>query len=104
MKVGKHILAVGLVLLSGCGATSEEPAAAKEPLPVIPAHAVPEAVPAQRGKPPIQAGSLVIEPGGYDLGSVKPNTAHEFSLTLRNVSGEPIVIQEVTSDCKCTVP
>ncbi len=97
-----------VMLAAGCGASNPQPPAGSPPPRAAsqdaPGRAAPTPVGVDRGLKAKQVGALVIEPGGYELGAVKPNSAHEVQVTLRNVGAEPIEILEASSDCKCTVP
>jgi len=91
------ILTLALV---GCGATDSADAPGTPPVP-----AARKAVKAlNAGGPPRTFGPLLVTPGGFDLGTVAPNSAHEVDMTLANTGREPITIVMVSSDCKCTVP
>lgn len=73
--------------------------------PSLPAPVTRKAVKAlNAGGPPRAFGTLLVTPGGFDLGTVAPNSAHEVEMTLTNTGREPITIVMVSSDCKCTVP
>lgn len=54
--------------------------------------------------PVVAVGALQIEPGGIDLGMVRPASTHEASITLRNIGLSPIRIAEVKATCACTAP
>ncbi|MHC4420890.1 MAG: DUF1573 domain-containing protein, partial [Planctomycetota bacterium] len=56
------------------------------------------------GLPPIQRGPLVIDPGGFQLGTVLPGSAHETHGTIRNSGTAPVAIASARSTCMCTVP
>ena len=56
------------------------------------------------GLPPRLFGTLLVSPGGFDFGTVAPNTVNEVRMRLTNQGTEPIVIIMASSDCKCTVP
>ncbi len=56
------------------------------------------------GLPALFFGTLQVSPGGFDFGTVAPNTVHEVRMQLTNRGAEPIAIIMVSSDCKCTVP
>ncbi len=56
------------------------------------------------GLPPRFFGTLQVSPGGFDFGTVAPNTIHEVRMHLTNRGAEPIAIVMASSDCKCTVP
>ena len=49
-------------------------------------------------------GTLEVAPGGFDFGTVAPNTIHEVRMRLTNRGTEPIAIVMTSADCKCTVP
>jgi len=56
------------------------------------------------GLPPRVFGTLLVSPGGFDFGTVAPNTVNEVRIRLTNQGTEPIAIITTSSDCKCTVP
>ncbi len=49
-------------------------------------------------------GTLLVSPGGFDFGTIAPNTVNEVHMRLTNRGTEPIAIIMADSDCKCTVP
>jgi hypothetical protein len=56
------------------------------------------------GLPPISKGPLVIDPGGFQLGIIPPNSVYETVATLRNRGSVPVRITATQSSCICTVP
>ncbi|MHC4765620.1 MAG: DUF1573 domain-containing protein, partial [Planctomycetota bacterium] len=87
---------------AGCGrqdaAPTPVPAEASPPAVVWPPKVEPV------GLPPIQRGPLVIDPGGFQLGTVLPGSAHETHGTIRNSGTAPVAIASARSTCMCTVP
>jgi len=70
-----------------------DPAPSPEPVNVI-----------TEGLPQRVFGTLLVSPGGFDFGTVAPNTVNEVRMRLTNRGTEPITIVMTSADCKCTVP
>ena len=70
-----------------------DPAPSPEPVNII-----------TEGLPPRLFGTLLVSPGGFDFGTVAPNTVNKVRMRLTNRGAKPIAIIMVSSDCKCTVP
>ena len=70
-----------------------DPAPSPEPVNVI-----------TEGLPPRLFGTLLVSPGGFDFGTVAPNTVNQVRMRLTNRGAKPIAIIMASSDCKCTVP
>ena len=79
--------------LVACDSGDSAPSPTSEPVTVI-----------TEGLPPLVFGTLLVTPGGFDFGTVAPNTVNEVRMRLTNRGSEPIVIISTSSDCKCTVP
>ncbi len=104
----RTLVLASVMLAAGCGASEPQAPAAAAPRAAAPeptGRGAPLPIPpAARGLAAKRAGVLLIEPGGYELGAVKPGSAHEVQVTLRNTGTEPVEIVEAKSTCKCTVP
>ncbi len=88
--------------LVACGAA--DPADAPDAPKPVARKAVKAVKALNAGGPPRYFDWLRVTPGGFDLGTVEPNSAHEVEMILANTGQEPITIVMVSSDCKCTVP
>jgi hypothetical protein len=49
------------------------------------------------------AAPLSAEPAGFDFGRVLPGREVQKEFRLRNLSGQPVVIENVATDCGCMV-
>jgi hypothetical protein len=46
---------------------------------------------------------LVVEPGTFDFGRVRPGAALRTTFSLTNAGAGTLVIERISSDCGCTV-
>ncbi len=109
-----HSLRVSATLLTfaliGCDNGSNQSAAQTAtnqparpaPVPIAPLATITPSDPIPRA--PVTVGSLRIEPGGLDYGMIPPNSTHEFTTVLRNLSSRPIELVVAKPDCSCTAP
>lgn len=64
----------------------------------------PDAAPTAIPMPAVAAGSLRIEPGGFDFGNIPPHAERDVSFTMTNTGSGPIAIIEAKPTCLCTAP
>ena len=100
------LLAVATV---GCGRqeaapSSSAPVRAEAEAPAAPRVPDPEPIVVTAGLAPIRKGPVVIDPGGFRLGAIAPESAYETRATLSNTGSAPITILSAKSSCLCTVP
>ena len=100
-----------MAMLVGCPNTPTEssapPPVAEQTAPPRPSPAVspPPALPAKTVPPAhVSAGSLRVEPGGFDFGMIGPESIHAVNATLYNTGATPITILKVSPSCACTTP
>jgi len=88
-----RLLSFLIIMSSLVACDGGDPAPSPEPVNII-----------TEGLPPRLFGTLLVSPGGFDFGTVAPNTVNKVRMRLTNRGAKPIAIIMVSSDCKCTVP
>jgi hypothetical protein len=107
MRLGCAILLTIAVIGFGCDKAARESSAAKEAAAEAEAAVrvqKPKPVIVRTGLPAVSRGPLEIDPGGFSLGTILPNSVHETVATLRNKGTAPMRITSARSSCMCTVP
>jgi hypothetical protein len=106
MRLRYAILLTIAVAGIGCEDAATEPAAANEAAAGAGEARArkPEPVIVRTGLPAVSRGPLEIDPGGFNLGPIPPNSEYETVATLRNNGSAPMTIIAAKSSCMCTVP
>ena len=101
---------VALILLVGCGETSEVPDDTAGGTATLTAPAVPQetvskpsaAIQSGRIDTVSAAGSLTIVPALHDFGAVSPGSVNQGSFAITNGGSRAVRILKVTPSCVCT--
>ncbi|MHC4080258.1 MAG: DUF1573 domain-containing protein [Planctomycetota bacterium] len=106
MRLTLAILLTIAVAGIGCEDAATQPAAADGAAAEAgPARASkPEPVIVRTGLAPLTWGPLVIDPGGFNLGTIPPNAVYKTMSSIRNEGSAPVTITAAKSSCMCTVP